>query len=156
RAQDQTLLAATDFQFTIGSSSVGATLSKASCACPQNVVIGLSITSDGLAKLTSSDSLTATLMTGAACDQDSSTCLPLGSADLTLSSSSASAMDTLSTADLFNSVPGGAGCATTSSTRLWAIVRADGALIQSHPSLPISFGGAAPVAPTGLTALTAD
>ncbi|HEY4185180.1 MAG TPA: MXAN_2562 family outer membrane beta-barrel protein [Polyangia bacterium] len=157
-------LASTDFTFTLyrvdssGSTTaldvdtLATYFTAARCACPSGLIAALTLSTDGLTKLGSS-SLDAQLMVGANCDDASAgACTSLGST-LTLSASKSSTQATLSSVDVF----GGASCTgDATSTRVWAIVRVDGTLLATQPSLAVTLRGAGPVTPTAVTAQTAD
>jgi hypothetical protein len=169
RAQDAgaPTLASTDFTLTVsredasGNATVLSTdelatyFSLARCACPTNVVVGLAISSDAAANL-GTHAVDAQIMVGNDCDIAMATgCTSLGGT-LTLSPTKLGTTQSLGTAAVF-SAASDAGCAaTTTSTRLWAIVRLDGARLASEPSLALTLGGAGPTAPTAVTTQTAE
>jgi hypothetical protein len=170
RAQTTTTpsLSATDF--TVAVSRVDATgnataldanalatyFSIARCGCPTNVQVAVTLDSAATDSL-SAHTIDAQLAVGDDCDLATATtpCTSVGST-LTFSSASANTQ-TLSTSAVF-SAAGHSSCAaaSTSSTRLWAIVRVDGERLASEPSLPLTLGGVGPTAPTGVTVVGAD
>ncbi len=167
---DATTLVSSDFTLTMSridssgdfvaltASERAAFFSQSRCACPTNYGISLSLTSTGTAKLASTDTLEAQAMIGSDCNNVNATACPSFGSTLTLTSSSTSSSETLATSDVFNSLASGVACSAlpASSSYLWAIVRANGTRLDSEPSLSISLGGSGPVAPTGVTAETAD
>jgi hypothetical protein len=162
-------LSASDFTFTlsrIDSASGGTAVltpdelatyfSTARCACPTSVLAGLAISSDAAANL-GSHTVDAQLMVGNDCDNVSATaCVAVG-ASLSLSASKQLSTSSMTTSSIF-SAAGRSDCAagSTSSTRLWAIVRLDGARLATEPSLALTLGGDGPKAPTEVKTLTAD
>jgi len=164
-----TTLSASDFTFTlsrIDSASGGTAIlsadelatyfSGARCACPTNVLAGLELSSEAAANL-GTHTVDAQLMVGSDCDNVSATaCVSVGAA-LTLSSSKRLSTATITTASVF-SAAGRGDCAAsaTTSTRLWAIVRLDGARLATEPSLALTLGGEGPKAPTAVKTLTAE
>src|SRR6185295_11485363 len=107
RAQSTTL-GATDFNIAVAgfdaagkvvplsSDTLASYFTAARCACPTNVVLGVSIASDSVSKVTSSDALEVTFMAGPACDDPSvSGCATLGSS-LSLDMSTTSNSETVS------------------------------------------------------------
>jgi hypothetical protein len=167
---DATTLVSSDFTLTMSridsagdfvaltDSARAAFFSQSRCACTTNYGISLSLTSTGTAKLASTDTLEAQVMIGSDCNDVNATACPSFGSTLTLTSGSTSSSETLATSDVFNSLASGVACSAlpTSSSYLWAIVRANGTRLASEPSLSISLGGSGPVAPTGVTAATAD
>src|SRR5262249_28935682 len=131
--------------------------SVARCACPASVVATLTLDSAATDSL-SSHTIDAQLEVGDDCDLATATapCTSVGSA-LTFSSTSATNTQSLSTSAVF-AAAGHSSCtaASTSSTRLWAIVRLDGERLASEPSLALTLGGAGPAAPTGVSTVGAD
>ncbi|HEY2730876.1 MAG TPA: MXAN_2562 family outer membrane beta-barrel protein [Polyangia bacterium] len=167
RGQDAAL-SSTDFTFTIspvvGSSTQAALstdqlasfFSLARCACPTNIVVGLSV-SDTAAPNLDGHTVDAQLEIGNDCDIVTTTACAAVGGSLTLSATQTSAMASVSTAQVFSDASGSSTCpATTTSSRLWAIVRVDGARIASEPSLAITLGGVGPSPPTAIKAISAD
>src|SRR5882724_1652029 len=148
RAQTTTL-ASTDFTLTVSrvDSSGNFTalsdaaravfFSSARCACPTSYGVSLALTSDGAAKLASTDVLDATVMIGSDCDNVAATACPSFGSSMTLSSSATASSETLMTADVFSTLAAGVACAALPSTssRLWAIVRLNGTRIATQPSV---------------------
>jgi hypothetical protein len=132
--------------------------SAARCACPTSFGVGVALTSDGAAKLASTDVLDATVMIGTDCDVVTATTCPSIGTSMTLSSSATSSSETLMTADVFSRLAANASCTALPATasRLWVIVRLNGTRITSQPSVPISLGGTPSAAPLGVAATTAD
>ncbi len=143
---------------TLDDGERGAFFSQARCACPTNYGVTLALTSTGTAKLATTDTLEAQIMIGSDCDNVDATACPSFGSTLTLTSSSTSTSETLSTGDVFSTLASGVACSAlpANSSYLWAIVRANGTRLSSEPSLSISLGGSGPTAPTGVTAQTAD
>ena len=131
---------------------------QARCSCPANYGVTLALTDAGAAALATTDALQAQIMIGSACDSVSAAGCPSFGSILTLTASSTSASIALPTSDVFNTLASGVACSAlpASSSFLWAIVRLNGALLTSQPSLSISLGGAGPTAPTGVATETAD
>jgi hypothetical protein len=165
RAQDSTpTLSATDFTLTLARSDghvlttdeLATYFSRARCACPTSLTAGLALGSDAAGNL-GTHTVDAQLMLGNDCDNvQATTCTAMG-AGLTLSSTKTSTSTTVTTSAVFDATVGAGSCgATTTSTRLWAIVRLDGARLTSEPSLALTLGGAGPDAPTEVTAVSAD
>ncbi|HVU49060.1 MAG TPA: MXAN_2562 family outer membrane beta-barrel protein [Polyangia bacterium] len=162
-------LSATDFTLTLSrvDASGNATVldadalatyfSLARCACPTNVVATLTLDSAAADSL-SSHTIDAQLELGDDCDLATATapCTSVGPT-LTFSSTNGASMQSLQTSAIF-AAAGRSSCAaaSTSSTRLWAVVRLDGERLASEPSLPLTLGGAGPTAPTGVTTVGAD
>jgi hypothetical protein len=170
RGQDAavTALSSTDFTLTIspvvGPSTQAALtadqlanfFSLAQCACPTNIVVGLSI-SDTAAPNLDAHTVDAQLEIGSDCDIVTTTACAAVGGSLTLSATQTSTMASVSTAQVFSAASGSSTCpATTTSSRLWAIVRVDGARIASEPSLAITLGGAGPSPPTAVKAILAN
>jgi hypothetical protein len=173
RAQAQSAttpsLSAADFTLTVAredasgnttvldASALATYFSVARCACPTNVVAALTLDSAATDAL-SSHTIDAQLELGDDCDLATATA-PCTSVGPTLSFSSGSGANTqsLTTSSIF-AAAGRSSCAaaSTSSTRLWAIVRLDGERLASEPSLALTLGGSGPTAPTGVTAVGAD
>jgi hypothetical protein len=133
--------------------------SAARCACPANLVMNLTINSDSLANLTSADTLEAQVMVGPSCgDANTTVSCPSFGTTLTLNASSTAGSTTLSTASLFSTIEPGVACSAlqATSSRIWAIVRQNGTLLASQPSLAISLGGTGPAVPTAVTTQSAD
>jgi len=132
--------------------------SASRCACPTSAGVTLSLTSEGAAKLAGDDDLDATVMIGSDCDNVNATACPSLGSTLTLTATRTATDETLSTSDVFAALAPGASCASlpATSSRLWAIVRLNGARLASQPSVTISLGGAGPKPPTAVTAQTAD
>ena len=97
-------------------------------------------------------------MIGSDCDNVSATACPSFGSSLTLDAGTDATDETLPTSDVFSALAPGASCASlpATSSRLWAIVRLNGARSTSQPSVTISLGGAGPKPPTAVTAQTAD
>ena len=170
RAQDAgtTALAASDFGLTLSrvdssgqataltSDELAAFFSLASCACPTNVLVTLAIDANGAAQL-DGHTVDAQLVVGNDCDIVTATTCPSIGASMTFSTSMTSPSQTVTTSQIFAAATGSAVCpTTTSSSRLWAIVRYDGSRIASEPSVPLTLGGAGPAAPTAVTTASAD
>jgi hypothetical protein len=161
-------LASTDFTMTLSrvdsagtatvltSDQVAAYFTLARCACPTSVLVTLAISDTAAANVTG-HTVDAQLIEGADCDVVGATgCTALG-ASLTLSSTKESSSQTLTTSQIFNAAAGTTACPTTAtSSRLWAIVRLDGTRLATEPSLPLTLGGAGPLAPTAVKVTTAD
>jgi hypothetical protein len=132
--------------------------SASRCACPTSAGVTLALTSEGAAKLAGDDDLDATVMIGSDCDNVNATACPSLGSTLTLTATRTATDETLSTGDVFAALAPGASCASlpATSSRLWAIVRLNGARLESQPSVTISLGGAGPQPPTAVTAQTAD
>jgi hypothetical protein len=166
---DTTALAATDFTFslarvdgagdatTLGADALRTYFSVARCACPTSLRATLALGSGAAAKLGTS-AVDAQLMVGSDCDSTttSASCATVGSS-LSLSTSKTSSTTSLSSSDVF-AAAGRTSCDATSttSTRIWAIVRVDGARLSTEPSLVVTLGGAGPKAPTAVTAQSGD
>jgi hypothetical protein len=162
-------LSATDFTLTLSredaagnatvldANALATYFSVARCACPTNVVATLTLDSAATDSL-SSHTIDAQLEVGDDCDLATATtpCTSVGSA-LTFSSTNATNTQSLSTSAVF-AAAGHSSCAaaSTSSTRLWAVVRLDGERLASEPSLAVTLGGAGPAAPTGVKTVGAD
>jgi MYXO-CTERM domain-containing protein len=128
--------------------------SAARCSCPTGVVVGLALTNT--AADISGHTLDAQLVVGNDCDTVTSTSCPSVGSAITLSSAKLSTTQSLQTSSIFTAA-GQSSCGTsTSSTRLWAIVRLDGSRLASEPSLAITLGGAGPAAPTAVKAVPAS
>src|SRR5579862_2735070 len=169
RAQDAgtATLAASDFAFTLsrvaGSTTTPLTsdelatyFSLARCACPTRVLASLAMSSTAAANLGAS-TVDAQLEVGSDCDVVTATaCASVGGA-LSLSASQQTTSETLATSTIF-SAGGDASCALTASvgTRLWAIVRLDGARLATEPSLALTLGGPGPTPPTAVAVTSAD
>jgi hypothetical protein len=160
-------LSASDFTFTLSrvAASGGSTVlsadelhtyfSAARCACPTNVIAGLSLADAAAARL-GAHTVDAQLMVGSDCDDSSASgCKAVGAA-LTLSSSKRASAQTLTTSSFFDAAGAACGASATSSTRLWAIVRLDGTRLTSEPSLAVTLGGAGPKPPTGVKVTPGD
>lgn len=170
RAQTTTTLVSGDFslvvsridssgsQIALDDNERAGFFSAARCACPTSYGVSVSLTSDGAAKLTSSDTLDATVMIGSDCDNVSATACPAFGSSLTLNASTTTTGETLMTSDVFTTLAPNASCTAlpATSSRLWAIIRLNGNRISTQPSLAISLGGAAPVAPSAVKTQTAD
>ncbi len=132
--------------------------SASRCACPTSYGVTLALTSEGAAKLAGDDDLDATVMIGNDCDNVNATACPSLGSTLTLTATRTATDETLSTGDVFDALASGASCASlpATSSRLWAIVRLNGARLASQPSVTISLGGAGPKPPTAVTVQTAD
>jgi hypothetical protein len=161
-----TSLAASDFTLTLSrvdssgdttaltTDDLATFFSAARCSCPTSVVAGLALTNTS-ADL-SGHTLDAQLVVGNDCDVVTSTTCPSVGSVITLSSSKLSTTQSLQTSSIFTAA-GSSACGTaTSSTRLWAIVRLDGARLTSEPSLAITLGGAGPKAPTAVKTVAAS
>jgi hypothetical protein len=171
RAQDAgtASLAATDFALTVSRTTPSGTstaltsddlatyFSIARCACPTSVVVGLTLSSTAAATLAATDTVDAQIVVGSDCDIVTATACPSLGATLTLSASKLATTQSLTTASVF-SAAGQKVCtaASSSSTRLWAIVRLNGTRLVTEPSLPLTLGGAGPAAPTAVKAVTAE
>jgi MYXO-CTERM domain-containing protein len=169
RADDAgtTSLTATDFTFTLAgvdgaghatpltTDQVATYFSVARCACPTNVLATLTLGATAAANL-GTHVVDAQLVVGSDCDDSAATgCTTVGGT-LTLASNKTSTNASVGTSSIF-AAAGRASCAaTTSSTRLWAIVRLDGTRLSSEPSLALTLGGAGPKAPTAVKAQSAD
>jgi MYXO-CTERM domain-containing protein len=128
--------------------------SAARCSCPTGVVVGLALTNT--AADISGHTLDAQLVVGNDCDMVTSTSCPSVGSAITLSSAKLSTTQSLQTSSIF-AAAGQSSCgASTSSTRLWAIVRLDGSRLPSEPSLAITLGGAGPAAPTAVKVVPAS
>jgi MYXO-CTERM domain-containing protein len=129
--------------------------SVARCACPSSVVAGLSVGSAGAAKL-SGHVVDAQLMVGADCNVATATaCVAVGGV-VTLSSTKTSTSTSVTTDAIFSAAGRSTCAASTTSTRLWAIVRVDGTRLDTEPSLALTLGGAGPAAPTAVKVKAAD
>jgi hypothetical protein len=163
RAQSTTLtLGATDFTLTLARSDghvlttdeLTTYFSRARCACPTSLTAGLAVTSSNAANL-GTHTIDAQLMVGNDCDNvQAAACTSVGSG-LTLSSTKTATSASVTTSAIFDATAGACGGATT-STRFWAIVRLDGARLDTEPSLALTLGGAGPDAPTDVAAVSAD
>ena len=128
RAQDTTpTLSASDFTLTLDTGSIVLTseqlatyFSRARCACPTTLTATLTLSSDAAAKIDVS-TLDAQLMIGSDCDNAAATGCPTIGGTL-LFTNSVSPTVTLRSADIFSNAAGGS-CTSTTSTRLWAMVR---------------------------------
>jgi hypothetical protein len=157
-------LSATDFTLTVArsdgsvlsSDQLAAYFSRARCACPTNVVAELAIGSAAAASL-GTHTVDAQFMVGNDCDDaQAAACVAVGSG-VTLSGSKTATSATLATPAIFEAAGrGDCAAASTSSTRLWAIVRLDGARLATQPSLPIALGGDGPAAAKDVEVVTAD
>jgi MYXO-CTERM domain-containing protein len=160
-------LAATDFTLTVSrvdasgdatvltADALATYFSVARCACPTSVLVGLTLGGDAAASL-GAHAVDAQIMVGNDCDVPTATgCTSVGAA-LTLAATQPSTTQSVTTSAIFGA-GGDATCAaaSTSSTRLWAIVRLDGARLPTEPSLALTLGGAGPKAPTAVKAQTA-
>jgi hypothetical protein len=170
RADDAgtTSLAATDFTLTLASvdgagaattlttDELASTFSLARCACPTSVLATLTLDPTVAATL-GTHVVDAQLMIGADCDNSAAPgCASVG-ATLTLSTNKTSSGASVATSAIFDAAGRGAcGAASATSTRLWAIVRLDGARLSTEPSLALTLGGAGPKGPTAVKALSAD
>ena len=136
----------------------GGFFSAARCACPSSFGVTLALTSDGAAKLAGGDILDATVMIGSDCDSVSATACPSFGSSLTLNADQTTTEETLPTSVVFGALAPGAGCGALPSinSRLWAIVRLNGARLETQPSVTIGLGGTGPLPPTGVAALTAE
>src|SRR5581483_11962591 len=143
---------------TLDPSALGSYFTAARCACPTNVAIIVALTSDAAAKLTATDALDVTLMAGSGCDGTSATSCATLATGLKLDMSTTTTAQTVSTTTVFASALGSTGCASlgSRSAQIWAIIRDNGALLTSQPSLAVAFGGAQPDPPSNVGALTAD
>jgi hypothetical protein len=170
RAQDAgtTALSSADFELTLsrtnGSGEATALsldelatyFSVARCACPTTVVANLSLASSATAASLAGHTVEAQFMVGSDCDVVTATaCVPVGSA-VTLSSTKTSTSTSVATSSIFAAAGRSTCAASTTSTRLYAIVRLDGARLASEPSLALTLGGAGPKAPTAVTVTPAD
>jgi hypothetical protein len=134
-------------------------LPAARCSCPITITAAVQINSASLANVTSSDSFTATVMVGGACDvATTTTCIQLGAA-LKLGANTTSAQETFSSANLLTAAAGSASCSTLTtaiSTNVWAIIRQNGVLLTSQPMVAVGVGGPGPTPPTAPQATTAE
>jgi len=161
-------LAATDFALTLSrvdgagtatvltSDELATYFSLARCACPTSVVATLTL-SDTAAATLGTHAVDAQVFVGNDCDIATATgCTSVGGT-LTLSATKTSTTQTVTTAAIFGAASD-ASCteASATSTRLWAIVRLDGARLATEPSLALTLGGAGPKAPTLVKTLTAS
>jgi len=157
-------LAATDFTLTFAAGSNALTtdevmntyFSHARCACPATLTVTLTLSSDAAAKLAATDTVAAQFMIGNSCDTEPTACRAVGSAIALTADSPVSPLISVSTSDVFAQATGGNCSATMTSTGFWAIVRVDGTLLTSQPSLGLTVGGAGPSAPTAVTAVSGD
>jgi hypothetical protein len=161
RAQDTTpTLSASDFTLTLDTGSnvltseqLATYFSRARCACPTTLTATLTLSSDAAAKIDVS-TLDAQLMIGSACDNAAATGCPTIGGTLLFTNSLAPTV-TLRSADIFSNAAGGS-CTSTTSTRLWAIVRQSNVRLQSEPALALTLGGAGPSAPTDVKTVSSD
>lgn len=163
---DSTSLAASDFTLAIArvdssghttaltTDELATYFSAARCSCPTGVVVGLSLTNTA-ADLTG-HTLDAQLVVGNDCDTVTSTSCPSVGSAITLSSAKLSTTQSLQTSSIFTAAGQSSCGASTSSTRLWAIVRLDGSRLASEPSLALTLGGAGPAAPTAVKVVPAS
>jgi hypothetical protein len=164
RAESTTALTlgATDFTLTLARSDgnvlttdeLTSYFSRARCACPTSLTAGLAVSSAIAANL-GTHTVDAQLMVGNDCDNVQATaCATVGSG-LTLSATKTATSTTVTTSAIFDAAAGGCGT-TTTSTRVWAIVRLDGARLATEPSLALTLGGSGPDAPKDVTTVSAD
>jgi hypothetical protein len=156
-------LGAADFTLTLvrgdghalTSGELATYFSRARCACPTSVSAELAIASDAAAGL-GAHAVDAQLMIGNDCDNvDATGCAAIGAA-VTLSAARPATTTSVTTAAVF-AAAGRSDCnATATSTRLWAIVRLDGARLSTQPSLLLTLGGAGPAAPKDVKVVSAD
>ncbi len=132
------------------------------CSCPVTLGVAVAINSASIANVGANDTLTATVVVGSNCDNAATTtCISLGT-PLTLNADTTSAMQTISSADIFTAASNGASCgaatatSTATTTSVWAIIRQNGALLSTQPFATVGVGGAGPTPPTALQATTAD
>jgi hypothetical protein len=175
RAQTAAPLTGADFdlQLFVADSSGNATtpldanalstyFSQHRCACPANLLAGVDLNATGQSGIGTS-TVTIQLMVGSGCDDAATAaaaCTPLGTV-VTLTADQASGNQSFGTAAIYSRAQAQAGvtsCAalTATSTALWAIVRQDGVLLSTQPSLPISVTAATIGAPSAPSALSAD
>ena len=144
---------------TLSTDELTSFLPVARCSCAIDVVAAVEINSDSAAKLTSSDSLTATVMVGSNCNNPNvDTCISLG-ADLTLNAGTTSGMVTFSSSNILNAAANGKDCSTLKtavSTRVWAIITQNGTSLTTQPNVAVGVGGAGPMPPTAVQATTAE
>src|SRR5258708_1108498 len=128
----------------LSTSDLNTFFSVARCACPTNVTASLSIGSTGAATL-GAGAVDVQLMVGNDCDNISATdCVSVGSV-LTLSAVKLSTGVSVGTAAIFDAAKRSTcNVTSTSSTRLWAIVRVNGQRLTTEPSLALTLGGAGP------------
>jgi hypothetical protein len=171
RAQTTAPLVATDFTLALArvdpssgaftaldDAGLAGFFSAARCACPTNFGVVLALSTDGAAKLLSTDSLDATIMLGSDCDNVAATaCTTVGSG-LTLDASTTSSSETVPTSAVFSTLASGVSCSAlpASSSRLWAIVRLNGTRLTNEPSVIVGLGGTGAAAPTAVVTQTAD
>ena len=161
RAQDTApTLGASDFTLTLDTGSdvltsdqLATYFSRARCACPTTLTVTLTIGSDAAAKV-DVGTLDAQLMIGPDCDNAAATACPTIGGTLSITDSLAPTA-TVRTTDIFTNAAGG-NCATTTSTRLWAIVRQSSVRLQSEPAVALTLGGAGASAPTDVKAVSSD
>jgi hypothetical protein len=157
-----TTLTGADFALTLATSDgtvmtsdqLATYFSRARCACPTNVVAAVALSDNAVASL-STQSLDAQLMIGNDCDnQLVTTCTSVGSLQLTAQDSNSTSVQTSS---IFGTLANdGCSFASTTSTRLWAIVRQGGTRVDSPPSLALNLGGPGPTGPTDVKTVSAD
>src|SRR5262249_10212430 len=122
---------------TLTSDELAIYFSHARCACPTNLTATLAINSDAAATLASTDTVDAQFMIGNNCDNTDVTCPTIGST-LTLSAATTSGDTSVPTSEFFDVAASGNCNGATTSTRFWAIVRANGALLSSQPSFAVT------------------
>jgi hypothetical protein len=160
RAQDSTTLSASDFTLTLDTGSnvltsdeLATYFSRARCACPTTLTATLTLSADAAAKV-DVGTLDAQLMIGNDCDNATATACPTIGGTLLFTDSLAPTV-TVRTSDIFTNAAGGS-CTSTTSSRLWAIVRQSNVRLQSEPALALTLGGAGPSAPTNVKTVSAD
>jgi hypothetical protein len=161
RAQDGTpTLGASDFTLTLDdggnvltSDQLATYFSRARCACPTTLTATLTISDDAASRVDVS-TLDAQFMIGNDCDNAAATACPTIGGSL-LFTNGLAPTTSLRTSDVFTNAAGGS-CTSTTSTRLWAIVRQGGTRLTMEPSVAITLGGAGPSGPTGVKAVSAD
>lgn len=164
-----TALASTDFTLTLsrvdgaGNTTVLTTdelktyFSAARCACPTGILAALALNDAAASKL-DGHTLDAQIVVGNDCDNTAAAgCQSIG-ASLTLTTGKLSSSQTLTSSSIFEAASGASTCgaATATSTRLWAVIRVDGARLATEPSLALTLGGAGPKTPTAVTVKSGD
>jgi hypothetical protein len=149
--------AADGTQITLDSDGLAHYFSKGRCLCPTNVVATVTLDTTAASALGTSRADVSLVVGNDCSDANASDCTTLGQS-LTLTATKTSTSSTLTTSSVFLAVLGSAGCGGLSATsnRLWAIVRVGGARVSNPPSLAIGLGAAVAVAPTSVSAKTAD
>jgi len=156
-------LGSSDFTLTLADSDgnvltsdqLASYFSRARCACPTNVMAGLTMSDTAAANL-GTHTVDAQFMIGNDCDNAQATACAAPGGTVTLSATKTSTTASITTSAFFDAVAGSCGASTTTSSRFWAIVRLDGARLTTEPSLPLTLGGAGPSAPTDVKAVGAD